>query len=85
MDEQQTTIYCVLKEKFEKFAEQQVAIALKVIQVRLAALQTCMYNGVILKLDVSIGIFEIHMTTVSSVSLFYLCLSVVLCYVLRFC
>jgi hypothetical protein len=40
MDEQQTKIYCVLKEKFEKFAEQQVAIALKIIQVRLAALQT---------------------------------------------
>lgn len=36
LDEQQTTIYCVLKEKFEKFAEQQVAIALKIIQVRQA-------------------------------------------------
>ena len=41
LDELQTTIYCVLKEKFVKFAEQQIAIALKIIQVRLAALQTC--------------------------------------------
>lgn len=57
LDEQQTTIYCVLKEKFEKFAEQQFAIALKIIQVRLAAVQTCVWNGVIFKLDVSIRIF----------------------------
>lgn len=42
VDEQQTNIYCVLKEKFEKFAEQQIAIALKIIQVRLVVLQTCM-------------------------------------------
>jgi len=41
LDARQTTVYCVLKEKFEKFAEQQIAIALKIIQVRLAALQTC--------------------------------------------
>jgi hypothetical protein len=40
LDEQQANIYCVLKEKFEKFAEQQVAIALKIIQVSLAELQT---------------------------------------------
>jgi hypothetical protein len=33
LDEQQTEIYYVLKQKFEKFAEQQIAIALKVIQV----------------------------------------------------
>jgi hypothetical protein len=42
LDEQQTDIYSVLKEKFEKFAEEQIAIALKVIQVRLAVLLTCM-------------------------------------------
>jgi hypothetical protein len=42
LDEQQTNIYCILREKFEKFAEQQVAIALKTIQVSLATLQTGM-------------------------------------------
>jgi hypothetical protein len=33
LDEQQTEIYSMLKQKFEKFAEQQIAIALKVIKV----------------------------------------------------
>lgn len=32
-DEHHTEIYSVLKQKFDKFAEQQIAIALKVIQV----------------------------------------------------
>jgi hypothetical protein len=40
LDEQQTKIYSVLIEKFEKFAEQQIAIALRVIQVRLPAIAT---------------------------------------------
>jgi hypothetical protein len=33
LDEQQTKIYSVLKQKFEKYAEQQIAIALKVVKV----------------------------------------------------
>lgn len=33
LDEQQMGIYSVLKQKFEEYAKQQIAVALKIVQV----------------------------------------------------
>ena len=34
LDEQQKEVYTVLKEKFERFAEEQITLAIRVLQVR---------------------------------------------------